>query len=170
VDAIAQEVFASFGAGDLSPRDAQDLLGSLGEAAFHLYKPGSQVRRLMSPTGGRRQFNKYDKELAENRRRRRRRRLRGVASRELKDDDNDRVRIPICPKAKGGKKSAGKSKHKSPMNAAEKELQHFIDHLKYLEDKNRIGGIPEATGVDEWIEQSEAIIAAIPDDVEYYKE
>ena len=30
-------------------------------AACYLYPPGSQRRRLMSPTGGRRMYNKYDK-------------------------------------------------------------------------------------------------------------
>jgi hypothetical protein len=66
-----------------------------------------------------------------------------------------KMQLPSSSQTTGGSSPSVKNRH--PQEDA-------------LEDKNRIGGIPEATGVDEWIEQSEAIIAAIPDDVEYYKE
>lgn len=148
VDALAQDVYNSLDSERLTPRDAQELLGRLGETAFYLYPPGSMRRRLMSPTGGRRKFNGYKQTLN------RRRHLRGL------NDHDDPVRIPVCKR--GSPKS--QTRGKTDMNKAEDELLAFVQALNQLADRGRV----DSASKGPWVDMAEAIIAALPEDVEYY--
>jgi len=50
------------------------------------------------------------------------------------------------------------------MNDAEKELREFISALENLADENRAGDDAK----NHWEELADAVIAALPEDVEYY--
>ena len=109
VDALSQDMYVALHEGDLTPRDAQNLLDHLGEAAFYLYQPGSMLRRLMSPTGGRREFNTYKKPLTVNRRLRGRdkgsRRLRHIVT---PTSQMTRFVSPSVPRATRNRERAAK--------------------------------------------------------------
>jgi hypothetical protein len=152
VDAIAQEVYMAMGEEDITPRDAEELLSHLGMAAWYLYMPGSQRRRLMSPTGGRRRYPSYKTPF---------RRLEDASppnthkhryspiAGERKLD----VEIPIC---KGTKKS--NKNRKGNMSDAHEELTYFISDLDDMDDVDP----------HDWEERAEAIQDALPVDIAYY--
>lgn len=137
VDGIAQEVYMEMGDGIISPRHAEELLGHLGMAAWYLYRPGSQRRRLMSPSGGRRRFPSFKKSFH--------RRL-GSSN-----DDSADVRIPVC----GHASKSGRSR-KGYMNGADKELRLFKEALEDMD-----------IDAHDWEDRATAIQDALPFDVEY---
>jgi hypothetical protein len=175
VDALAQDVYVAFAEADLTPRDAEGLLGHLGMAAWYLYMPGSQKRRLMSPTGGRRRYPSYKKSFP--RRRRRRRHLQQQQQQYQEQllhhntpiyhpEELERalaISIPFC---NAGSKKSGKSRRKGYMDDADEELEDFLDELDDLDDDDRIGSLSKAT-IEDWITRATAIQKALPDDINY---
>ena len=139
IDGIAQEVYMALGDDELNPREAEDLLGHLGMASWYLYEPGSQRRRLMSPTGGRRKYPSYKSDFSSRRRRNQQRQL--------------TIDIPICSKGTGGSKS-----RKGRMEDADRELLRFIQGL---DDVNG--------DTHDWEKRAAAIRTALPAEVDYYK-
>ena len=155
LDDISESIFKAFIEKDLSPRDAENFLFDLDEAAFRLYKHGTRRRRMFSPVGrdscprgkaGKkgdrdlqavRPSNRGERHLMEERR--------------LKGKGNE------CERGKG------KGRHdyySADYDAIEDSLDDFIRGIEECLDDDRLD---EDLG-DRWIASAELILEQLPAD------